>query len=220
MHAVSELSILYRERFETTGIDKRQRVWATLCQSFFNDLVGPGRDILDLACGYGEFINNVSAHSKTAVDLNPDARKYLHGSTRFIEAPATDLSAVEDASIDVTFTSNFLEHLPDKAACSAVFAEVRRVLRPGGRFIVMGPNIRYAGAEYWDYYDHHLPLSHLSLAEGLVLAGFRVTRNIPRFLPFTMVGKTPTNDFLIRAYLKLPFAWNIFGKQFLVVAEK
>ena len=120
----------------------------------------------------------------------------------------------------MTFTSNFLEHLLDKAACSAVLGEVRRVLRSGGRFIVMGPNIKYAGAEYWDFYDHHLPLSHLSLAEGLVLAGFRVTRNIPRFLPFTMTGGTPSSDTLIRAYLKFPFLWNLFGKQFLVVAEK
>ena len=31
----------------------------------------------------------------------------------------------------------------------------------------MGPNIRYLAAEYWDFYDHYLPLSHLSLEEGL-----------------------------------------------------
>ncbi len=35
----------------------------------------------------------------------------------------------------------------------------------------MGPNIRYAYAEYWDYYDHYLALSHLSLAAGLITVG-------------------------------------------------
>ena len=70
------------------------------------------------------------------------------------------------------FTSNFLEHLPVKATCSAVMQEVRRVLRPGGRFIVLGPNIRFAHREYWDYYDHYLALSDRSLVEGLTLNGF------------------------------------------------
>jgi hypothetical protein len=50
----------------------------------------------------------------------------------------------------------------------------------------MGPNIRYAYREYWDYYDHYLPLSHLSLGEGLTQAGFAVERVSPRFLPYTM----------------------------------
>jgi len=30
----------------------------------------------------------------------------------------------------------------------------------------------------------------------------------------------PSSDFLVKAYLKMPFAWNIVGKQFLVTAEK
>ena len=40
----------------------------------------------------------------------------------------------------------------------------------------MGPNIRYLADRYWDFYDHHLALSHLSLEEGLVQAGYRVDR--------------------------------------------
>jgi hypothetical protein len=84
----------------------------------------------------------------------------------------------------------------------------------------MGPNIKYAYKEYWDFFDHHVPLSHLSLAEGLEANGFRMVRNIPRFLPFTMAGKTPTSDWMIQLYLKMPLAWMILGKQFLIVAER
>lgn len=43
---------------------------------------------------------------------------------------------------------------------------------------------------FWDYFDHHLPLTHLSLSEGLELAGFEVQRVVPRFLPYT-VKDTP-----------------------------
>jgi SAM-dependent methyltransferase len=127
---------------------------------------------------------------------------------------------ITDQSVDVVFTSNFLEHLPDKAACDATFAEVMRVLRAGGRFIVLGPNIRYLYAEYWDFYDHHLPLSHLSLEEGLSAQGFKVIRNIPRFLPYTMKSRLPSDDLLIGAYLRFPPIWRVLGKQFLVVAKK
>jgi hypothetical protein len=84
----------------------------------------------------------------------------------------------------------------------------------------MGPNIRYAYREYWNFYDHSLPLSDLSVAEGLRIAGFRIEENIPRFLPFSMNNNTPTHDLLVRAYLALPLAWKLFGKQFLVTAVK
>src|SRR5208282_4476822 len=83
---------------------------------------------------------------------------------------------------------------------------VREVLKHGGKFIIMGPNIRYTYREYWDFYDHYLPLSHLSLAEGLRIAGFRIKENIPRFLPYTMNNNAPTQDLLVRAYLALPIA--------------
>jgi len=85
--------------------------------------------------------------------------------------------------------SNFLERLPDKNALRPYSDEVGCVLRPSGRFIVIGPNICCDYAEYWDFFDHYLPLSHLSLAEGLEANGFIVTCNIPRFLPYTMLGR-------------------------------
>jgi SAM-dependent methyltransferase len=215
-----DLRKIYASRFEQTGLEKRRRVWRVLCTNFFDDLVGPSKTVLDLACGYGEFINAVRAEKKIAVDVNPDAKSFLGSDVTHYTAPATNLSAIQASSVDVVFTSNFLEHLRDKTECDKVFAEVKRVLRPGGRFIIMGPNIRYAFREYWDYYDHYLPLSHLSLAEGLRQAGFEVVTNIPRFLPYTMNSSTPTADTLVKAYLSFPLAWRLFGKQFLVVAEK
>jgi SAM-dependent methyltransferase len=173
-----------------------------------------------LACGYGEFINNIQAGQKIAVDLNPDSPAFLDADILFQHSAATDLSFMNSDSIDRAFTSNFLEHLKNKQECDEVFKEVSRVLKPGGLFLILGPNIRYAYKEYWDYYDHYLPLSHLSLTEGLHVAGYEIELCIPRFLPYTMAGPQPTHDFLIRTYLALPIAWRIFGKQFFVIASK
>jgi ubiquinone/menaquinone biosynthesis C-methylase UbiE len=217
---MTELANLYRRRFEDTGLEKRQAVWRVLCEAFFDKLVPAGAAVLDIGCGYGEFINQVRAGSKAAVDMNPDAPTHLKPEVRFVQTPATDLSAFGDNSIDVAFTSNFLEHLRSKEECSEVFTEVGRVLRPGGRFILMGPNIRFAYREYWDFFDHHLPLSDRSVAEGLIAAGFEPERVVARFLPFSMANNRPTAEFLIRGYLAFPLAWKIMGKQFLIVAGK
>ncbi len=214
-----DLAALYRFRFAAEEQAGKVRVWETLCAGFFQKLVGEGRTILDMACGYGEFINAIKATRKIAVDMNPDAPRYLQPDIEFLQSPA-DAIPLPSSEVDVVFTSNFLEHLHDKAECDRVFAEVLRVLKPGGRFIIMGPNIRYLADRYWDFYDHHLALSHLSLEEGLVQAGYTVDRVIPKFLPYTAKSALPKHPALVALYLKLHFAWRIFGRQFLVVASK
>jgi SAM-dependent methyltransferase len=217
---MEQLSALYRKRFNDTGLDRRQQVWRVLCAAYFDKLIPADAAVLDVACGYGEFINNVRAGRKYAVDLNPDAAGRLAPEVSFFHTPATDLSPLAAESVDVAFTSNFLEHLRSKEEVDQVFAQVRRVLRPGGRFILLGPNIKYAYRAYWDFYDHHLPLSHLSVGEGLQAAGYRLEKVIDRFLPFTMNNGAPTADILIRGYLAFPPAWRLMGAQFLVVAAR
>jgi len=214
------LSALYRFRFRESERPQKMLIWKTLCEHYFQNLVGDGKIVADLACGYGEFINNIKAAKKFAIDLNPDAPQYLDPGIHFLASRADKIEGIDDNTVDVVFTSNFLEHLKTKEECDAVLAEVLRILKPGGRFIIMGPNIRYLAAEYWDFYDHYLPLSHLSLEEGLVQAGYAVDSIIPRFLPYTTRSALPQHPLLIALYLKLPLAWRIMGKQFLVVGRK
>lgn len=214
-----DLVNLYKFRFEESALPQKQEIWRTLCRHYFQDLIGPDKAVLDLACGYGEFINNIKGAAKYGVDLNPTYRDYLDKDVEFKNGPA-DKIALDDNSVDVVFTSNFLEHLRSKDECDAVFTEVLRVLRPNGRFIIMGPNIRYLADKYWDFYDHYLPLSHLSVEEGLAQAGFKPERVIDRFLPYTTRSAMPKASWLIAAYLHMPLAWPILGKQFLVIGRK
>lgn len=217
---MNELSEIYKQRFSSTGLDRRQAVWRVLCKHFFQELVVENATILDMACGYGEFTNNIQAAHKYAIDLNPDAKSYLNADVKFMLSYANKMDGIESGAIDLVFTSNFLEHLPDKQTCTEVFKEVLRVLKPGGKFVILGPNIRYVYRQYWDYFDHYLPLSHVSLEEGLLVNGFRVERNIDRFLPYTMNNRLPAHPLLVRLFLAFPPAWKILGKQFLVVARK
>lgn len=217
---MSDLSALYDLRFTQTGLEKRRAVWKVLCEYFFAKHIPASSTVLDVACGYGEFINNIKATKKYAIDLNEDSPIYLNSDITFFHTGATDLAVLPKNEIDVAFTSNFLEHFRQKEQLDEFLRELYSVLKSGGKFVILGPNIRFAYREYWDYYDHYIPLSDLSLVEALAIAGFKAEKVIDRFLPFTMNNGAPTADFIIRAYLNMPFAWKYFGKQFLVVARK
>ena len=218
-HNETDLSRIYAQRFEP-NLDYRKRVWRVLIDSFFQKYVPPGAVVLDLGCGYGEFINQVEAKRKYAMDLNPDAPRYLSAEVDFIQQDCSQPWAVDEDSLDVIFTSNFFEHLPDKAALGRTLDQAHRALRKGGQLIAIGPNAKLVPGAYWDFWDHYTPLTESSLSEGLENRGFRIESKEPAFLPYTMAGKRPAPLLLVRIYLALPLLWPFIGKQFLVIAVK
>ncbi len=217
---MTDISRLYSERFPESDHAGRQRIWEALCEGFFDELVGANATVLDIACGYGEFINAVRCGKRIAVDINPDARKFLRPDVTFFNQSCLRMDSIADESVDVAFESNFFEHLASKDEVRSVVEEVRRKLRPGGRFIMLQPNIRYVGGAYWDFWDHLVPITERSLGELLVNSGFRIHTMIPRFLPYTTRSRIPQHPSLVRLYLRVPAIWKVLGKQFLVVAEK
>jgi SAM-dependent methyltransferase len=218
-HNESDLSRIYAQRF-AANLDYRKRVWRVLIDSFFQKHIPQDATVLDLGCGYGEFINLVRAGRKYAMDLNPDAPRYLSADVEFIKQDCSQPWAIEKDSLDVIFTSNFFEHLPDKAALGRTLDHAHLALRKGGRLIAMGPNIKLVRGAYWDFWDHYIPLTDLSLSEALQNRGFIIDRKECGFLPYTMTAKRPTPLAFIRIYLALPQLWRFFGKQFLVFACK
>lgn len=218
-HSPEDLQRIYDARF-SDNLEYRSKVWLILVGDWFSQYVQPTDSVLDLGCGYGEFINTVQCAKKAAMDLNPDVPRHLGKDVRFFRQDCSARWDIEDASLDAVFTSNFFEHLPDKAALGRTLDEIRRCLRPGGRLIAMGPNIKYLPGEYWDFWDHYVALTEASLKEALMTRGFEVGVCIARFLPYTMASGPRYPLIFLRAYLKLSFAWKLFGKQFLVVAKK
>jgi SAM-dependent methyltransferase len=216
----SDLTTLYRERFTAQELAAKQVLWEELCRGFFDRYLAPTDTVLDLGAGNCEFINAACCGYKIAVDLNPDTERFAVDA-RVLLTSSEDLSAIEPGSVDVVFTSNFFEHLPTKQSLLRTLHECRRVLRPGGRLLVLMPNLRYLTGRYWDYFDHHLPLTHVSLVEGLELAGFRCDEVIPRFLPYTVKdAPVRVRPWLVRAYLRMRPLWPILGRQMFVAAHR
>lgn len=152
------------------------------------------------------------------MDLNPNVPGRLAPNVECLMQDCSATWAIPDGTLDVVFTSNFFEHLPTKQALSATLKQAGRALKPGGLLIALGPNIRFLHGQYWDFYDHYLALSDLSMAEALEINGFKVKERVARFLPYTMAERQPPLVCL-SMYLKFPILWKFFGKQFLVVAE-
>ena len=103
-----------------------------------------GCHVLDIGCGLGAIdellVHRHGAGSVIGVDIDPELLRQMDA--RIERAALADRISNQlvkpgplpfaDASFDVVFSKDSLVQIPEKAA---LFAEVKRVLRPGGRFI-------------------------------------------------------------------------------------
>ena len=218
---MSELNLIkiYEKRF--SGHEQyRVKVWKILISNFFSKWIDPHDHILDLGCGYGEFINQVDSAVCHAMDLNPKTKEMLDDNINFHQQDCSKPWDIKPNSLDLVFTSNFFEHLPNKESLEQTMSEIKRALKPGGRIIAMGPNISVLKGRYWDFWDHHVALSDASLSELLEIHSFTVEYSLSKFLPYNMVRVKQRPLFLLSLYLKLPLSWFFLGKQFLIVAHK
>ena len=214
------LKRLYEQRFQATERLQKNALWKVLCQFFFQKYVSDSDTVVDLGAGYCEFINNIRCAKKFAVDLNEETVSFAAEDVKVVLAPVSDLSPLDDGSVNATFCSNLFEHLQSKEELLSVLSEIHRTLGVGGKLLVLQPNIRYAYKEYWDYFDHYLPLSHLSLTEALHLSGFSVDEVRPRFLPYTFKSRLPKSTGLLKVYLRLGPLQVLAGKQMFLLASK
>ncbi len=195
---------------------RRAALWNALWRFWFNRLIGPRDCVLDLGCGYGEFINSVQAGRRIALDSWPGFTAYLEEGVEGVVGPVTELGFLDDGSVDFAFASNLFEHI-SQAELITVLSALRTKLSARGTLTMLQPNWRYAFREYFDDYTHVTVWSHISMSDLLTAQNWEVMDVRRRFLPLTIKSRLPVWPLLIRAYLLSPI--KPLGKQMLITAR-
>ena len=195
---------------------RRAKVWAHLT-AYLGRWIAPTADVLELGAGWCDFANAVTARRVVAVDLDPTVLTAARAGVEAHVVDGTDLGLFEDGSFDVVFASNLLEHL-DRDATGRLLDESRRVLRPGGRLILVQPNFRLAPGRYFDDYTHVAIWTDVSIGDYLRSRGWGLEAVEPRFLPLTLKSRGAGLTFLVPWYLRSPV--KPLAGQMLVVATR
>jgi ubiquinone/menaquinone biosynthesis C-methylase UbiE len=195
---------------------KRAPVWRHIC-TYLERWIPADADVLELGAGWCDFANLVRARSVTAVDLESVVLTAAADHVRAVVGDCTDLAEFADGSFDVVFASNLLEHL-ERAQSDRLLAEASRVLRPGGRLILLQPNFRLQPGRYFDDFTHVAIFTDQSLSDYVAAGGWQVEHVAARFLPLSMRSRGSSLSFLVPAYLRSPV--KPLAGQMLVVARR
>jgi SAM-dependent methyltransferase len=111
--------------------------------------------VLDLGCGSGTLLDTLRFQGVEARGVDASATAVAAVRQRGGSAEHGDLletlKGTADGAYGSVFAGHVVEHLPPDQA-RAMFSEVWRVLRPGGRFVILTPNPRnlyIAGEGFW-----------------------------------------------------------------------
>lgn len=146
--------------------------------------------LLDVGCGNGNFLAGMANRGWTPVgvefDENAVSAARLHGLTQ-VHHGSLEAQKFPDGSFDAITLSNVIEHLPDPAS---IFAELKRILSPGGRLVIITPNINSDGHAIFDRCWRGLePPRHLFLFNCETLTGFAQRVGLTVEACFTVPGR-------------------------------
>ena len=131
---------------------RRAAPWRAIAR-YLQRWVREDANLLELGAGYGEFSKSIQAARKWALDQNPTLIEYWGEEITPLIQHALAPLPLASGAMGTVFASNFFEHFTlDEGR--EILAEVWRVLRPGGRLIVVQPNFRLEPRRYFDDYTH------------------------------------------------------------------
>ena len=161
-------------RFDSNEQYFAQRVADT---SHYRKLFAPhvsfeGKTVLDLGCNRGYLLHSFSQHENfTGIGADlvsyylKDARRDYGDQFEFIQTTPTTIP-LPDSSVDVVYTIDTIEHLSQP---HELFAEVYRVMRPGGVFLVhFNPWLNPHGSHLEDIITY--PWPHVVFSMDTLLA--------------------------------------------------
>jgi SAM-dependent methyltransferase len=211
---------LYARYFELCHVPLagRDRVWGPIVRYLQARYIPEDATILDCGAGYCSFINQIRGREKHALDQSAIITQYADADVRTHVQSCTDLSNLPLGFFDVVFASNLLEHLTLPEG-GKMLDQAYKVLKAGGRLILIQPNFAFAYREYFDDVSHVQIFTHVGLTDFLKIHGFSIREVRRKFLPFAMrQSRIPASPWLIRLYLHSPI--KPFAGQMLVIGQR
>jgi len=200
---------------------RRDLVWKEVCRFLQKKYIPKGSRILDAGAGYCNFINNIQARDKYAIDIYSKLSNHANNDVKVRILSCAELICFDEDFFDIVFASNLLEHLTREDLLKTLH-EFHRILVNNGKIILLQPNFKYCYKTYFDDYTHLQIMTDRSIAELLKTYGFNIVKVYPRFLPVnmktTLKFNLPKLDLIVRLYLNLPI--KPLAAQMLIVAEK
>ncbi len=195
--------IYQREQYAKGGLGVRY--WDYRDSSAFQHVIGT--DILDAGCGEGitleKLIRLFPERRVLGIDTEPENLEIC----RRHQLPVQEGSVYEipfaDATFDTVLLSEVIEHLgtPDKA-----LSEIYRVLRPGGRAIIIFPN------------DRTFLLARLAM--GMFREAFYDPGHVMQWTPAKILQALKKTGFTTVTGKHLPFFFWQLSLHHLAVADK
>ena len=174
-------------------------------------LVPGPRTVLDVGCGRGGFLRlagRLRGTKGVGLDVDGEAVKYCRVSGLKVYRRRGEKTGFRGNSFEAVRAKEVLEHL---GSPEEMVLEVRRVLKPGGIFIVHVPtqySVWYPLTNFWDDYTHVRPFTKRALERLMAVGGFRLLR-----LEGYTVGRSWREDILGRWMGRVfPFAWRAVGR--------
>ncbi len=104
-------------------------------------LLRPGEPVLEIGSGGGRLLHELRVSGVDAVGVEASGERIAEARAEFKGLPIQQVAGVRlpfpDAAFEMALSFDVLEHIPDS---DAHLAEVRRVLRPGGWYLLQTPN--------------------------------------------------------------------------------
>lgn len=141
--------------------------------SLIREELRPGENIVDFGAGIGTFARAVAGGGHNVHCIEPDRRQLA----RILESglsASPDLGSLDNASVDLLYSLNVLEHIDDDVAALRLCHEK---IKPGGRLVIYVPAFQILYSSMDKNVGHFRRYTRATLSEKVRAAGFDVTRN-------------------------------------------
>ena len=199
-------------------IDNSERLLHTFnaaLELFYNTKIGKGSKVIDLGYGDGSFLKSLEKNQI-------EARGHDYDTVNF----EIDKIPETSNSLDFITSNSVIEHLSN---ASNLLDESFRILKPGGKLILITPNFFYDYKNFYDDPTHVNPFTVEKLETMLDMSGFKNIKVLPWVvMKNPLLWRIPFSFFFARYFLiarndtQLPIPGFLRGKTKVMfsIAEK